>query len=115
MSDNNAVAKAAPESGEFVFADGKAYSGFDLYTALENIASYVSRLRLSVEDLDDSSSEIYADLKNKTLEGSGRPVDHPCDWSLRQFSREVFIRSGILFIIICEIEKLLKQFDINPD
>ncbi|MBR2797517.1 MAG: hypothetical protein IKE17_15655 [Clostridia bacterium] len=107
MSDNIATAKAVSERAN-VTIDGKTYEGFDLYTALEEVSMFLSKIRLIVQDVYESS-DTYAVSYGKALRAGIYPS------TLYTFGHEVYIRSGIMLDNVNSIESMLSRFDIHLD
>lgn len=107
MSDNIATAKAVAKCTN-VTIEGKSYEGFDLYTALEEVSMFLSKIRLIVQDVFESS-DTYAVSYGKALRAGIYPS------TLFTFGHDVFIRSGIMLDNVNCIESMLSRFDIHLD
>ena len=107
MSDNIAAAKPRTECTGVVI-DGKHYEGFDMYTAMEEISGFLSKIRLMVQDLYDTA-DTYAASYGKARRAGMYPS------CINVFGHEVFTRSGIMLDNVVSIEAALKKFDIHTD
>jgi hypothetical protein len=86
--------------------DGNRYDGFEMYTAMEEISNYLSKVQLIVEDLLGASEEHVVSF-NKALQSGLSPC------RLSQLGREVYLRSSLLLDNVREIEAALMRFDIH--
>ena len=107
MSDNIAAAKARTECTGVVI-DGKHYEGFDMYTAMEEISGFLSKIRLMVQDVYESADNYAVSYGKARREGL-----YPS--SIFTFGHEVFTRASILLDNVVSIEAALKKFDIHTD
>ena len=95
-------------SDNCIIIEGKQYDGMDMYTALEEISYRVSKIRLMLEDLCDSTDQYvksYGDTRRKGLLPAS--VDY--------LGRDVHARSFIALDSVFEIESTLKRFDVQPE
>ena len=86
--------------------DGKQYKGVDLFNALENIGVNVAPMRLLVEELLELSNEDEMHYSEGLANGKL--------YLPYQDGHTVYIKAHILLNIICDIEKLIKAFGVNP-
>lgn len=106
MSENIAAMPRNECTG--VVLEGKHYDGFDMYTAMEEISCFLSKIRLMVEDLYENS-DTYALSYNKSRRAGIYP------YSLFTFGHDVHTRTGIMLDNVVSIEAALKKFDIHTD
>jgi len=79
-----------------------------MYTAMEGISCFLSKIRLMVEDLY-ANADTYALSYNKSCRAGIYPS------SLFTFGHDVYTRTGIMLDNVVSIEAELKKFDIHPE
>ena len=97
MSDRNCI-----------IIEGKQYDGMDMYTALEEISYRVSKIRLMLEDLLNSTDQYVRSYGNARQKGL-LPASVVC------LGHDAHTRSEIMIDNVVEIESILKRFDVHPE
>ena len=88
--------------------EGKQYNGMDMYTALEDISFRVSKIRLMLDDLLNSTDQ-YVRSYGDALRKGFLPASVVC------LGHDAHTRSEIMIDNVVEIESILKRFDVHPE